>query len=114
MLGLEDVFMDYAGRLPAAHSIHASLSTVQAGDRVNISPAGSGLEVKNGSGACIAKLSGKSSQRLVTGLGDIDAVSVIAMLQRDSADPAEEFAHRIRAERWEMPVLEIAYKERVG
>jgi ATP-dependent DNA helicase RecQ len=114
MLGLEDVYMDFAGCLPSAHSIHASLSAVQTGDKVDILPVGKGFEVRNGSGACIAKLSGKSSQRLVEKVEDIDTVSVLAMLQRDRGDPAEDFLPRIRAEKWEMPVLEIAYRERAA
>ena len=44
----------------------------------------------------------------------IDTVSVLAMLQRDRGDPAEDFLPRIRAEKWETPVLEIAYRERAA
>lgn len=113
LLGLEDVYMDFAGRLPANHTIHASLSAVQAGDQVNFLQVGTGFEVRSCSGACIAKLSAKSSQRLAAGAADIDSVSVIAVLQRDRGDPKEDFLHRIKTERWEIPVLEIAYRERI-
>jgi ATP-dependent DNA helicase RecQ len=114
MLGLEDVYMDYAGAMPAGHPIHNRLAATQAGDEVTICPAGSAMAVRNRDGDCIAKLSATACRRMAAKIGEIETVRVIAMLERDRCDPDEEFISRIKADRWEVPVLEVVFKERGG
>jgi hypothetical protein len=42
-------------------------------------------------------------------LDRISEVRVVAMMERDRMDPQEDFRDRIRAEKWEAPVLEIVF-----
>jgi ATP-dependent DNA helicase RecQ len=109
VLGLSDVYLDYAGGFPQDHPIHAHLAQIQAGDKVTLAAADSAIEIRDREGFCVGRLSQSASNRWKDRLDGISHVRVVAMIQRDRLDPQEDFRDRIKAEKWEVPVLEIAF-----
>jgi hypothetical protein len=57
----------------------------------------------------VGRLSQSASSRWKDQLDRIREVRVVAMIERDRMDPQEDFRDRIRAEKWEAPVLEIVF-----
>jgi ATP-dependent DNA helicase RecQ len=46
-------------------------------------------------------------------LHQIDDVRVVALLRRDRDDSQEGFQNRIKADQWELPVLEVVYTDKM-
>jgi ATP-dependent DNA helicase RecQ len=109
VLGLSDVYLDYAGGFPQNHPIHAHLSQIQAGDKVLLAAKDSAIEIRDREGFCVGRLSQSASSRWKDRLDRINEVRVVAMLERDRVDPQEDFRDRIKAEKWEVPVIEIVF-----
>ena len=110
VLGLNDVFLDYAGGFPQGHSVHAHLSQIQAGEKIFLATENPAIKICDKEGFCVGKLSNSASSRWKERLGQISEVRVIAMVERDRMDPQEGFRDRIKAEKWEVPVLEVVYE----
>nr|MCU0605256.1 ATP-dependent helicase [Desulfobacterales bacterium] len=109
VLGLIDVYLDYAGGFPQNHPIHAHLSQIQAGDKVSLAANDAATEIVDRTGFCVGRLSQSASNQWRDRLDRISEVRVVAMLERDRQDPQEDFRDRIKAEKWEVPVLEIVF-----
>ena len=109
VLGLNDVYLDYAGRFPQGHSIHTHLSKIQAGDKVFMTAGSPAVKVCDKDGFCVGRLSNSASDRWKEKLHLVSDVRVVAMVERDRMDPQEDFRERIKAEKWDVPVLEVVY-----
>jgi ATP-dependent DNA helicase RecQ len=109
VLGLSDVYLDYAGGFPQDHPIHAHLSLIQAGDDVFLAAADAAIEIRDREGFCVGRLSQGASRTWRDKLDRISEVRVVAVIERDRLDPQEDFRSRIKADKWEVPVLEIVF-----
>jgi ATP-dependent DNA helicase RecQ len=109
VLGLSDVFLDYAGTFPQGHSIHAHLSQIQAGDRVFLSAGNPGILICNNEGICVGRLSQNASGKWKEKLHKVCEVRVVAMVGRDNMDVQEAYRSLIEAEKWEVPLLELVF-----
>ncbi len=112
LLGLDEIYLDYAGTFPADHAIHRHLAALGTGQRVALRPEGSRVVIADPSGHCIGRLSAEGAERWRRRLERILEVRVVAVLQRFRDDPDERFTGRIRADRWELPVLEAVWRRR--
>jgi hypothetical protein len=106
---LSDVYLDYAGGFPQSDTIHAHLSRIQAEDKVFLSAHHSVIKICDKEGFCVGRLSQSASATLQNKLGMVSEVRVVAMIERDRMDPQEDFRDRIKAEKWEAPVLEVVF-----
>jgi ATP-dependent DNA helicase RecQ len=109
ILGLNDVYMDYAGSFHDSHAIHGHLRHVHAGGTVSIVGGNSTVNICDAGGHCVGKLSSSSSGRWQERLSQVREVRVVAMIERDRLDPKEPFRDRIQAEHWEVPVVEVIF-----
>jgi ATP-dependent DNA helicase RecQ len=108
LLGLEDVFLDFAGRHDAGHRIHAALRALQPGDPVSIRTDGQRPVLVGPSGTVVAQLSASAAGTWRDGLAAIRQVRVICMVVRLRTDCKEsEYQSRLRVDRWEIPVCEM-------
>jgi hypothetical protein len=57
----------------------------------------------------VGRLSQIAANRWKDQLDRISEVRVVAMMERDRMDPQEDFRERIKAEKWEAPVLEMVF-----
>ncbi|MGB5984657.1 MAG: ATP-dependent helicase, partial [Desulfobacterales bacterium] len=114
LLGLEEIYLDYGGCFVPNHPIHQHLARLAAGDRVCFRPRGTGIDVCDNQGSCIARLSEKGVRRWRANLERIVEVRVVALLRRTRDDCHEAYIHRIRTETWELPVLEVIHRPGAG
>ena len=110
ILGLEDVFMDYAGTFPSKHPIHRHLSDLKTGDPVWLVRDKRGLAIHDRTNFCLGRLSAEASWRWMPRMDTVDTIRVLAILTRGRLDPDENFDKRIKTDRWELPILEIIYR----
>ncbi len=107
LLGLNEIYLDYAGKFPAADPIHHRLAALETGQRVSFCQNNSKTEINDAEGNCLARLSAEGTSKWRNRLDRILEVRVVAMLQRDREDPDENFQKWIQAEQWELPILEV-------
>jgi ATP-dependent DNA helicase RecQ len=74
----------------------------------------SSIEIHDSDGCCVAKLSNEGVNKWSQRLGQIQELRVIALLRRDRDDPSEDFINGIKADQWELPILEAVYSPSTG
>lgn len=110
LLTPESIYLSYAGRHPPTDPLHQRLARLAEGSRLQLRE-GHGLPLLcDESGAPVASLS-QSGRQLVSGLGRIRTIRVLAMLERRRDDQAAEYADQVRCDRWEYPFGEIVHDD---
>ena len=109
MLGLNDMYMDFAARRPDDNPIHAAIAKLQPGDYLNHTIRGGNIELLNKEGRSIARLSQAASERWRGRLESIKTIRVIAIVLRDLKETKPEFRESCQCNRWEVPLVEIVY-----
>ncbi len=107
LLGLADLDLGYAGRMPAAHPVHAGLAALRTGDLLQARAQGDWVQLLDGSGLPVARLSRRGSAEWQPRLARIGAIRIVALLRRlrGGGDPA--FRDLCRSPCWEVPLVEI-------
>ena len=114
LLGLNQIYLDYAGCFPQTHPIHGHLAELRTGHPVSFCQNNSKIEIRNRGGKCLARLSSEGANKWRERLDHILEVRVVAMLRRNCDDPDENFQKNIRADNWELPALEVVIPARAG
>ena len=114
LIGLNEVYIDFAGCFHKGQRIHNLLACLEAGDSVAFHPNDKAIEIHNNDGCCVAKLSKEGTNKWSNRLDQICELRVIALLRRDRDDPNEDFQDRIKVDQWELPVLEAVYSPTKG
>ena len=113
ILGMEDLFLDYAGRKCLGDPVHAQLSELNPGDPLHAVSKGDYVELQGDKGVCVALLS-KIARTVWHGrLDSIERITVLAMVQRRSEDSGEEYRWRCKCEQWEVPLAEVVYSSKI-
>ena len=107
LLGLNQIYLDYAGCFPQSDPIHGHLAELKTGQCVSFCQNNSKIEIRDRGGKCLAMLSSEGANKWRERLDHILEVRVVAMLRRNRDDPDENFQKKIRADNWELPVLEV-------
>ena len=110
IIGLKDVFLDYAGRMTASYPVHQLLEQTMVGDLVQFKNAGERLEVCTPAGQPIAVLSKTAKEKWTDAQGQIESIKVLAIVERrtdDSKNP--DYKNLLQVESWEVPVLEVVW-----
>ena len=109
ILGMEDLFLDYAGRKRHDDPVHASLSALMPGDPLRIVSMGEHIELHDEKGHCVGLLS-QAARKVWSGrLDSVERLIVLAMVERRVTDSGEEYRDRCKSEQWEIPVTEVFY-----
>ena len=114
LLGLNEIYLDYAGSFPQAHPIHGHLAELKTGQGVFFCQNNSHIDIQDRGGNCLARLSGEGAAKWCKQLDRILEVRVVAVLRRNRDDPDESFQKMIKADNWELPVLEVVCPARGG
>jgi ATP-dependent DNA helicase RecQ len=112
ILGMEDLFLDYAGRKRQDDAVHAALAELKPGDPLRIAPMGDYIELHDEKGNCVAQLSQSARKTWRGRLENVERITVLAMVQRRFEDSGEEYRDRCKSGEWEVPVAEVVYLER--
>jgi ATP-dependent DNA helicase RecQ len=108
LLGLEDLFLDFAGRQDAAHPIHAALNAMQPGDHLTIRSHGDRPTLLSPQGVAVAPLSANAAHAWRDRLSQIRQIRVVCMVTRQRADCKEsEYQSLLRVDAWEVPLCEL-------
>jgi len=106
-IGLGQLFVDWAGRHRPTHPVHRRLATLEVGAELGLVMAGEQLQLVVADGAPVARLSSRARQQWAPRLGRPMRLRVIALVQRQAHQVAGEYAGKLRADRWELPVVEV-------
>jgi ATP-dependent DNA helicase RecQ len=109
LIELNAVYLDYAGCFTNDHIIHKHLASLEAGQSVKFCPKANEIEIHTAGGCRVAKLSKEGSAKWSQRMNQICDLRVVALLRRNRDDPQEGFQNRIKADWWELPVLEAVY-----
>ena len=109
LIGLSEIYMDFAGCFNRGHRIHKQLARLEAGKKVAFHLNNSGIEIHDADGCCVSRLSQEGTDKWSRRADQIGELRVVALLKRERDDPAEGFQDRIRVDQWELPVLEAVY-----
>lgn len=113
LLGLDDVFIDFAGRHDPDHCIHRALASLNPGDKLKPLSQGKRVQLVNDAGIAVAQLSAKAAKYWTPALEAIDEIRLLGLFVRKKKDCAgSDYESSLRADRWEVPLCEIAYKIR--
>lgn len=108
LLGLDDLYVDYAARFVADESIHHALADLQTGDFLTIKDHQDKLVLCHGD-IIVAQLSKKASSEWHDKLPRIQTVKIIALLQRYAKDRDENYNTLCKIDYWELPLVEFRY-----
>ena len=112
VLGMRDLFIDFAGGKPKGHRIHRSLAHMQTGDSVALEPKQSGqivvLDRKGVQVGLLSKNTAKIWQQ--PKLQQVDEVRVLGMVSRELEDCGPEYQNQIAVPDWELPLLEVRHR----
>lgn len=107
VLGMQDIFLDYAGRMAAAHPIHKTLAQLQVDDRLELT---GNLELRVPRGISVARLSQTAAAEWGEHLPQIETIRVVALSSRlrEQVDK-DEFKKSLQCDRWEIPIVEMIW-----
>ncbi len=111
-LGMKELFIDFAGCKHKNHPIHKHLSELQPGSTLFFSGNEPHIELVTLSGHTVARLSRPACEKWQPMLPDVELIRVIAVIERNENDPAEEYRGSIRCKQWEVPIVEVVHRAR--
>ncbi|MFH0782320.1 MAG: RecQ family ATP-dependent DNA helicase [Pseudomonadota bacterium] len=110
LLGMEDLFLDFAGVRRENHPVRITLQRLKTDDRLKIEKRGLYLEVVDNAGVSVGRLSHAAAGKWASQLKAIKEVRVMAMVRRYRDDVADKvFRARCYGESWETPVIEVVH-----
>ena len=112
VLGMRDLFIDFAGEKPARHRIHRSLARLQTDSLVTIVRNSAGqIFVCDREDVQVARLSKSAADGWEQPhLQRISEVRVLGMASRGPDDSKPEYRDRIVSPGWELPILEVRHR----
>lgn len=109
VLGMEDLYLDFAGRKRTDDMAHLNLAFLQPGDSLEVISMGDNIELQTEKGATVARLSKAACKSWLGRLDCIEQITVLAMVQRRAEDSGEEYRAQCQCEQWEVPLAEVRY-----
>nr|WP_321466165.1 RecQ family ATP-dependent DNA helicase [uncultured Desulfobulbus sp.] len=108
LLGLEDLFIDFAGTRGEFHPGRQALAEMAAGDRVWMQQRNDRLELINEGGRAVARLSKKARDQWMGRISTIEEIRVVALVRRYMEDVADDAMRvRCKGEEWLVPIVEV-------
>jgi ATP-dependent DNA helicase RecQ len=109
-LGMEDLYLDFAGRKNIQHPTRKALQKLQAGDRLRLERRNDHIELINPEGVSVARLSKTARNKWEGKAGSIREVRVVAMVRRYKEDINDKsFSTSCHGDIWEVPVVDLCW-----
>lgn len=112
ILGLGQFHLDFSGRRSENAPVHAALAKLNAGDTLKMRDLEKGLDLIDGNGLAVARLSQAAEAQWRERIDRIEKITVIAMVRRRAGDSKPDFRGRLRCRGWEVPVVEVKCRNR--
>lgn len=110
ILGLEDLFISFAGTFAPDHPIHQNLARLTTCDRVKLSEHNGSLYVTTLDDQALAKLSKKATDTWSGNLHRILHARVLAIVRRDKTDGEANSDFKTSVDTWEIPIIEVLHQ----
>lgn len=108
LLGMKELFLDYAGLKPEKHPMRTALRTLQVGEALTAEICNDHVELSNSAGIAVARLSKNAKNKWGSSLNLIQEIRVVAMVRRYKTDiQDQEFSKLCHGESWELPIVEL-------
>ncbi len=110
LLGMEDLFLDFAGVRGENHPARIALQRLNTNDRLKIEKRNESLELVDNAGVSVGRLSHAAAGKWAGRLQTIKEIRVLAMVRRYREDISDKmFKERCLGESWETPIVELVY-----
>jgi ATP-dependent DNA helicase RecQ len=113
-----DLDLGYAGRHAHGHPIHARLAALAAGDALTARVEEERVLLCGSDGTPVARLSARTARawlgRLSAPQAGVEAIRIVAMLQRRRTDGDPAYRDTCRCEVWELPLAELVWRADAG
>lgn len=112
VLGQGDVFLDFAGQRAPSDPIHRRLAALGPGSLLGPVGIGDGRRIQlcDRTGEVVAALSADAVRTWGERLPGIEAIRVLAMVERRAEDSTPSFRGELSSERWEVPWVEVVWR----
>ena len=108
LLGMKDLYLDFAGTHSVNHPVRQALTRLTTGDGLQVRKRGENLFLLDAENIPVARLSQKACQQWRNQLDSVTDIRVVAMVRRFAKDIREHaFQQRCYGESWEVPVIEF-------
>jgi len=111
ILGMADLYIDYAGTFPDSHGIHRCLSNLETGAKVNLSEQKNRIYIVNANGHIIALLSKKGSAKWRGRTPTVINAKVLGIVRRRQQDNEAKNYNNLKVASWELPIVEILHQK---
>ena len=109
LLGMEDLFIDFAGVRKVDHPVRVALQKLQTGDRLWLKVRNEHFELVDNAGVSVARLAMSAQEQWRGKIELIRESRVVAMVRRYKTDIGDKtFSGRCYGDSWEMPVVEVS------
>ena len=105
-IGLSDLFIDWAGRLPPSDPVHRRLAACKSGEAVRLQRHGAGIAIEAQDGP-IAMLSRPACARWLPRVDRVVSVTLAELVGREAAQSAPQWRSSLRCDRWIVPVVDV-------
>ena len=110
ILGMKDLFLDFAGMKTEKHISRKNLQELYTGDRLLVQIRNDSIELVNKNGISVGRLSHAARAEWLDYLDLIQDVRVVALVRRYKRDIKDTvFRDRCHGESWEVPIVELVY-----
>jgi ATP-dependent DNA helicase RecQ len=111
LLGMEDLFFDFAGVRREGHPARLALACLQVGDTLYLKREKDHLELFNSEDTAVARLSRLAKERWWEQVEAVESVRVVAMVRRyREAITDQGFKKICHGDVWEFPIVELCYR----
>jgi ATP-dependent DNA helicase RecQ len=110
LIGMRDLYIDFAGRLAADNPVHKLLAQLRTGHSVELKDENGRLVIVTKNGGKVAVLSKSAQNVWRPRLTKIESAPVLAMVERQREDTSDEvYKEKLRNENWEIPLIEVVW-----
>ncbi len=109
LLGLGELFLDFAGRRLPGDPTHAALDRLRPDDLLTARLSAGWVELLDAAGIAVASLSLLGRQAVDRAVA-FEPCRVVALVERRAADSQAEYRAKLRCERWWVPVVEARFR----
>lgn len=111
LLGMEDLFLDFAGVRREEHPARLAIFDLNVGDNLHFEIQNDHLELVNNESLSVARLSRAAREKWWQLLNTVESVRVVAMVRRYKDCISDEtFRERCFGDVWEVPMVEVCYR----
>jgi len=108
LLGMDDLFIDFAGMKKEEHSSRKAISGLKVGEDIWFKYTDKAIELVNKAGIAVGLLSKSAKNKWSKSLKEVEKAKVVVIVRRyreDNSDEAQQ--ERCFGDKWEVPLVEL-------